>query len=415
MCPKSHNSLTWTSQPVLPNGVMVGNFKIYAAIVMSGNNYSKVALMAKFMRLGFPSASMFDRIQGQYIIPEVDRYWLTIKQSTQEELRATSIVVAGDGRMDSPGHSAKYCTYTVMNQTDKKIVSMEVIDKREVQLKSGQLEVRGFRKTMDDIKDAGIEVKEIVTDAHPQISSIMRRDFPDIRHSWDMWHGAKNLGKKLHAVALEKGNSQLKPWVQDITNHFFYSAETCNGDRDVLQMKFVSVMNHSLNVHRWALGGCDHEEIDQTVEREKEWLDPDGSSIIALEKIIMDHRFQSNLGHYVTCQTTSEIESFNNHLLMYVSKRHAFTYASYKCRCQLAAIDYMHHLNRPLRKNKKGEFYYCRTFSKAANHWGFKYVKVPKDYSYIPEMMIAVLSVYCKSFKERPLSKKRLRARMIPV
>ncbi|XP_053387141.1 uncharacterized protein LOC128550965 [Mercenaria mercenaria] len=213
MCPKSHNSLTWTSQPVLPNGVMVGNFKICAAIVMSGNNYSKVALMAKFMRLGFPSASMFDRIQGQYIIPEVDRYWLTIKQSTQEELRATSIVVAGDGRMDCPGHSAKYCTYTVMNQTDKKIVSMEVIDKREVQLKSGQLEVRGFRKTMDDIKDAGIEVKEIVTDAHPQISSIMRKDFPDIRHSWDMWHGAKNLGKKLHAAALEKGNSHLKPWV----------------------------------------------------------------------------------------------------------------------------------------------------------------------------------------------------------
>lgn len=83
--------------------------------------------------------------------------------------------MAGDGRMDSPGHSAKFCTYTVMNQADKKIVAMEIIDKRETQLKSGQMEVKGFRKTMDDIRGAGVEVTEIVTDAHPQISAIMRK------------------------------------------------------------------------------------------------------------------------------------------------------------------------------------------------------------------------------------------------
>lgn len=67
-------------------------------------------------------------------------------------------------------------------------------------------------------------------------------------------------------------------------------------------MKFVSVMNHCLNVHRWALGRCDHEDIDENAEREKEWLDADDSSITALEKVIMDPHFQSNIGHYVTCQ-----------------------------------------------------------------------------------------------------------------
>lgn len=43
----------------------------------------------------------------------------------------------GGGHMDSPGHSTKYCTYTVMNQADK-ILAMEIIDKRECQLKSGK-------------------------------------------------------------------------------------------------------------------------------------------------------------------------------------------------------------------------------------------------------------------------------------
>lgn len=54
----------------------------------------------------------------------------------------------GDGRMDSPGHSAKYCTYTVMNQADKKILAMEIIDKRECQLKSGIMEAEGFKRSI---------------------------------------------------------------------------------------------------------------------------------------------------------------------------------------------------------------------------------------------------------------------------
>ena len=34
---------------------------------------------------------------------------------------------AGDGRSDSPGHSAKYGTYTVMDTDIEKIVDFEVI------------------------------------------------------------------------------------------------------------------------------------------------------------------------------------------------------------------------------------------------------------------------------------------------
>ncbi|KAH3810000.1 hypothetical protein DPMN_138382 [Dreissena polymorpha] len=33
--------------------------------------------------------------------------------------------------------------------------------------------------------------------------------------------------------------------------------------------------------------------------------------------------------------TTSELESFNNHLLMYAPKRNAFSYAVYRCRRKL--------------------------------------------------------------------------------
>lgn len=75
--------------------------------------------------------------------------------------------------MDSPGHSAQFCTYTMMDQADKDIIAMEIVDKRECSLKATLLEATGFKKAMRDLDSAGVKVVEVVTDAHPQISSIM--------------------------------------------------------------------------------------------------------------------------------------------------------------------------------------------------------------------------------------------------
>ena len=83
--------------------------------------------------------------------------------------------ISGDGRMDSPGYCAQYCTYTIMNQADKKILALEVVDKRETNLKSGLMEAKGFVRALESVQRAGKSVKEIVTDAHPQISSLMSK------------------------------------------------------------------------------------------------------------------------------------------------------------------------------------------------------------------------------------------------
>ena len=43
---------------------------------------------------------------------------------------------------------------------------------------------------------------------------------------------------------------------------------------------------------------------------------------------------------------------------MYASKRFAYTPPVYKARCQLAALDYNNHLDRPVQINKNGEVRY---------------------------------------------------------
>ena len=51
------------------------DFLLATNIVLSGNNYAKVALLFRFMYLGMISASQFDRVQSLYIVPTVMEYW----------------------------------------------------------------------------------------------------------------------------------------------------------------------------------------------------------------------------------------------------------------------------------------------------------------------------------------------------
>ena len=41
------------------------------------------------------------------------------------------VCLCRDGRNDSPGHSARYCVYTVMEHFTNVVVDFEVVDKRE--------------------------------------------------------------------------------------------------------------------------------------------------------------------------------------------------------------------------------------------------------------------------------------------
>ena len=60
-----------------------------------------------------------------------------------------------------------------MDQVTKHIVAMSVTDKREVDLKSTLMEKVGLVKCLAQLQQHGCTVKEITTDAHPQISCFL--------------------------------------------------------------------------------------------------------------------------------------------------------------------------------------------------------------------------------------------------
>ena len=87
------------------------------------------------------------------------------------EYKDKSVVLCGDGRCDSPGKSAKYCTYSLMESDSNKILHVETIDKREVNLKSPNMEREAFKRSMDYLISRGIKITEVVTDASPAVIS----------------------------------------------------------------------------------------------------------------------------------------------------------------------------------------------------------------------------------------------------
>lgn len=57
---------------------------------------------------------------------------------------------------------------------------------------------------------------------------------------------------------------------------------------------------------------------------------------------------------YVFFRTTSDLENFQNHILMYAGKRFAYSPPVYKTQTLLAAIDYNYHNHRIPARGKDG-------------------------------------------------------------
>ena len=77
-------------------------------------------------------------------------------------------MVAGDGRCDSPGSSAKYCTYVILETEKSLIIHAETIDKREVHLKSPNMEREGLLRSLAFLRDK-VTIDEIITDASSSV------------------------------------------------------------------------------------------------------------------------------------------------------------------------------------------------------------------------------------------------------
>ena len=91
--------------------------------------------------------------------------------------------LSGDGRCDNPGYNTKYLAYSLMNQETNEIIAILITQVTEVR-NSDSMEKLGFQKTLNEVREKGIVVKQLTADRHMQIQKYLKEDEPQINNQF---------------------------------------------------------------------------------------------------------------------------------------------------------------------------------------------------------------------------------------
>ena len=173
-CGAGHRGGRWAAQPSCMK-IRAGNLMLVSALLLSGNSFTKVGLMFRFCNIQYVSKTLFCQYQSLYIAPAVNEFWEQHKQELWNEKTGKDVKLSGDGRNDSPGHSAQYCTYSLADIDDRAILQMNIVDVREAAGKSNNMERIGFERGLDKLLTSKMLIKEAVTDGHLEIAALMSK------------------------------------------------------------------------------------------------------------------------------------------------------------------------------------------------------------------------------------------------
>ena len=152
VCHKNHRSI-WYSSPFYAAGLAL-NYIVEGALLLSGGQINQFRRFCQFANIGKCSTASFYQNQRLYVSTAVDQEFEELREQIINEIKAegNSIILCGDGRMDSPGFSATKGSYTMMDYKSKKLVSMEIGDKeRFVELLCGLLYIFKISKGVQSV------------------------------------------------------------------------------------------------------------------------------------------------------------------------------------------------------------------------------------------------------------------------
>jgi len=75
------------------------------------------------------SKSTYYRNQKAYLHPIVFHTWKSEREGILSQLASMEgqLILSGDGRADSPGHCAKFGTYTLIEETINKVIDVQIV------------------------------------------------------------------------------------------------------------------------------------------------------------------------------------------------------------------------------------------------------------------------------------------------
>ena len=170
ICEDSH-MLLWRSQPQ-PSNFYEGNILSAASILFSANTFSKIKKYFELACISFMSHTSYYNLQRNYLFGVANEDWVNEEKEVVSKIyQPHPCVFSGDRRCESPGHNAKYLTYTFLERSINKIVAMSLTQFTECG-NSNKMEKYGFQKVFYDMEVRDVNIKQIITDRHVQIRKL---------------------------------------------------------------------------------------------------------------------------------------------------------------------------------------------------------------------------------------------------
>ena len=159
----------WRSQPYV-GSFPAGNIHMSSAILFSGSSIRKVLRMFASFNIAHISSRTFSRHQKSFLFPAIKSVWSEQQDFLLDKLRSLpGTVLGGDGRADSPGHSAKFGSYAMVDLHTNTVVDLQLVQSNEVG-SSYHMELEGLKQSMEFFVSNKVNIARLVTDRHAQVS-----------------------------------------------------------------------------------------------------------------------------------------------------------------------------------------------------------------------------------------------------
>ncbi|XP_061888690.1 uncharacterized protein LOC133639415 [Entelurus aequoreus] len=405
-CASCDQRSSWSSQPNI-GPYAAGNILLSAGILFAGASSGKVLQVLNSIGVVTYVKRTFFNHQELILQPAIKKVWEEQQRThlTMLQVEGRPLVLGGDGRADSPGHSAKFGTYTTMELVANVVLDLQVVQSNEC-LGSYHMEMEGLKRMVELLISWDLDVGVLVTDRHRQIAKWIRENMPNTRHCYDIWHVAKSIGKKLKAIAKHKDCEDLKPWVQSIINHLYWAAvSTPPGEGELLVAKWKSVERHIQNIHK------DHGDLfpictHGQLQRQKKWLKQSSRSAVKLEEVVNNKSLLKDIAMLSGEHQTSKVEAFHSLIIQFAPKMYVFSYIGMLCRNLLAGLHWNENSSRPIATTQAGAERYAVRYPKykAGGHVVKKIATEP-TYRYVDDLIREVVAGCRQTPDERtPLS-----------
>ncbi|CAN8019317.1 unnamed protein product, partial [Ixodes persulcatus] len=308
------------------------------------------------------------------------------RQQTQlfEEAARRELVVAADGRSDSPGHCAKYGSYTVIDVQRNNALHVETVQSNETK-GSWAMELEGLKRTLVVFEANRLIVESIITDRHSMMKSFLSKDHPQIQKMFDCWHVAKGIKKRLVTAGKLKSLSVLQDWVEPIVKHLYWCAESSDGTPEEILPKWTSLVAHVADVHEHAdafYPRCQHGDLGR-----KKWLSEGLPAHKQLKTIVLAKLLLKDVPSLSTSAQTYSTEFYHSTLIHFAPKSTHFTYRSKQARTYVAALHFNENSNNPQATTKGGNKRYSLKLPKHTKRATVAPTKGPCTYAYVRELM----------------------------